>query len=194
MTDEQHIEKKPWKTLLQKKNVLFFVSNSSFLKQKEKQKKSWAVFHCIYYEKRPLLFLFFMFIVIIPPSKNTLLCLLESWNQFQRLLRNHNHWHHPSCWQQHKHSPDQPPRPENTPDRFPGRLFRVNVGFGASVFTSLRQHNTKQRSNGWPWVCLVVFTLSFTLGLSPVPWILVGEILPGNWFRKYRRMRLIWTL
>ena len=34
-----------------------------------------------------------------------------------------------------------------------------------------------------PWlalVCLIIFTLSFTIGLAPVPWVLVGELLPGN--------------
>jgi hypothetical protein len=28
--------------------------------------------------------------------------------------------------------------------------------------------------------CLIVFVLGFTLGLGPVPWILVGELIPGT--------------
>ena len=41
----------------------------------------------------------------------------------------------------------------------------------------------KLETNVSPWialVCLIVFTLSFTIGLAPVPWVLVGELLPGN--------------
>ena len=33
-----------------------------------------------------------------------------------------------------------------------------------------------------PWIalaCLTLFTLSFMIGLAPVPWVLVGELLPG---------------
>ena len=29
-------------------------------------------------------------------------------------------------------------------------------------------------------VCLIIFTFSFTAGLAPVPWVLVGELLPGK--------------
>ena len=29
-------------------------------------------------------------------------------------------------------------------------------------------------------VCLIIFTFSFTAGLAPVPWVLVGELLPGR--------------
>ena len=28
--------------------------------------------------------------------------------------------------------------------------------------------------------CLIIFTFSFTAGLAPVPWVLVGELLPGK--------------
>ena len=41
----------------------------------------------------------------------------------------------------------------------------------------------KQEVSVAPWlalVCLILFTLSFTIGLAPVPWVLVGELLPGK--------------
>ena len=31
-----------------------------------------------------------------------------------------------------------------------------------------------------PLVCLLGFTFSFTLGLGPVPWVLVGELYPAT--------------
>ena len=31
-----------------------------------------------------------------------------------------------------------------------------------------------------PLVCLLGFTFSFTLGLGPVPWVLVGELYPAS--------------
>ena len=34
---------------------------------------------------------------------------------------------------------------------------------------------------GWAsLVLLVVFTLSYMTGLGPIPWVLIGELLPGN--------------
>ena len=34
---------------------------------------------------------------------------------------------------------------------------------------------------GWiPLACFVVFVVSFSVGLGPVPWLMMGEILPGK--------------
>ena len=41
----------------------------------------------------------------------------------------------------------------------------------------------KSEATAASWIALVfliLFTLSFTTGLAPVPWVLVGELLPGN--------------
>ena len=40
----------------------------------------------------------------------------------------------------------------------------------------------KDDASAASWIalaCLVIFTFSFTVGLAPVPWVLVGELLPG---------------
>ena len=40
----------------------------------------------------------------------------------------------------------------------------------------------KEDATAASWIalaCLVIFTFSFTTGLAPVPWVLVGELLPG---------------
>lgn len=34
---------------------------------------------------------------------------------------------------------------------------------------------------GWlPLTCLVVYVLSFSLGFGPIPWLMMGEILPAK--------------
>lgn len=38
---------------------------------------------------------------------------------------------------------------------------------------------------GWlPLVAFIVFVVGFSLGFGPVPWLMMGEILPGK-FRNY---------
>ena len=36
-------------------------------------------------------------------------------------------------------------------------------------------------------VCLILNTLSFMAGLAPVPWVLVGELLPGILLTSHNR-------
>ena len=46
----------------------------------------------------------------------------------------------------------------------------------------LSLHDQTQEVPATPWIalaCLSLFTFSFMIGLAPVPWVLVGELLPG---------------
>ena len=63
-------------------------------------------------------------------------------------------------------------------------LCSLFMGLLGTVFF-LKEHEPESvivtSAGSWlPLVCLIGFTFSFTLGLGPVPWVLVGELFPAN--------------
>lgn len=45
----------------------------------------------------------------------------------------------------------------------------------------LQSQNTDLSSWSWlPLLCLAVFIIVFSLGFGPIPWIIMGELVPSN--------------
>ncbi|XP_050666262.1 facilitated trehalose transporter Tret1-like [Leptidea sinapis] len=49
------------------------------------------------------------------------------------------------------------------------------------VYFYLRKINTDVSAYGWlPLACLVIYVLGFSIGFGPIPWLMLGEILPSK--------------
>ena len=67
---------------------------------------------------------------------------------------------------------------------FSSGLCSLFMGMLGTIFF-LKQHEPESvivtNAGSWlPLACLVGFTFTFTIGLGPVPWVLVGELFPAN--------------
>ena len=62
------------------------------------------------------------------------------------------------------------------------------VGLGACYYIIESYGKEEAEIASWmALVCLILNTLSFMAGLAPVPWVLVGELLPGIHLTSHNR-------
>lgn len=68
-------------------------------------------------------------------------------------------------------------------------LYMSSVGMTITLGTlgsfffvrDVMEMNLQEMGYGWiPLACLVIFVVSFSVGFGPVPWLMMGEILPAN--------------
>ena len=52
--------------------------------------------------------------------------------------------------------------------------------FKLYLSSKLLEENHSHHFSVLPLVWLVIFTAAFMVGLGPIPWILLGELFPGN--------------
>lgn len=77
-------------------------------------------------------------------------------------------------------------------------LYMSSVGMtltlaslGAFFFVrDVQAVDLKELGYGWiPLACLVIYVVAFSVGFGPVPWLMMGEILPGE--LRFQHLRLL---
>lgn len=61
-----------------------------------------------------------------------------------------------------------------------GTMTLMLIVFGAYFY--LKAQGFDMKEYGWiPLLSFVTFVLGFSAGFGPIPWLMMGEILPGKW-------------
>lgn len=57
----------------------------------------------------------------------------------------------------------------------------LTLGTLGTFFYMREEANVDVEAYGWiPLACLVIYVVGFSVGFGPVPWLMMGEILPGR--------------